>query len=68
MVGDENADVAIFQAPHDVLNVLHGNGIDAGKRLVEHDEFGVDGQATGNLGATSFAARELVALVLSHFC
>ena len=34
VVGDEDADVAVFQLPHDVLDVLHGDGVDASEGLV----------------------------------
>ena len=43
VVGDENADVAVFQLPDDVLDVFHGNRVDSGKGLVEHDELRFDG-------------------------
>ena len=66
MVGDKDADVAVFQPPHDVLDIFHSDRIDTGKRLVEHDELGVDGQTSGYLRAASLTAGELVALVLAH--
>ena len=66
VIGNENAYVTIFQAPHNVLNILHSNRVYARKRLVEHDEFRVDGKATCYLRTAAFASRKLVALVLSH--
>ena len=66
MVGDEDADVSVLQAPHYVLDVLHGDGVYTGERLVEHDELGVDGKASGNLRAPAFATGEAVADVLPH--
>ena len=66
VVGDEDTDVLVLQLPHDVLDVLHGNRVDTRKRLVEHDELRVDGQASGNLRASAFTPRELVAKVLAH--
>ena len=66
VVGDEDADVLVLQFPDDLLDVLHGDGVDAGKGFVQHDELGVDGQAAGNLRAAPLAAGQLVALVLAH--
>ena len=66
MVGDENADVPVFQFPHNLLDILHGNGVDTGEGLVEHDELRFDGQATRNLRASALTTRELVTLVFTH--
>ena len=66
MVGDEDAYVAVLEPPHYVLNVLHGNRIDTGKGFVEHNEARIDGKAACYLGATAFAARQLVAEVLAE--
>ena len=66
MVGDENADVLVLQLPDNLLNIFHGNGIYTGKRLVEHDELGVDGQTAGNLRTAALTTRKLVTLVLAH--
>ena len=56
VVGDENADVAVFEFPDDVLDVFHGNRVYAGEGFVEHDKLRVDGQAAGNLCAPALAA------------
>ena len=66
MVGDEDADVFRFQAVDDALDVLHGDGVHAGKRFVEHDEPWVDGQAACNLATAALAARQPVAQVFAH--
>ena len=66
VVGYQDAYVAVLQAPYNVLDVLDGDGVYAGERLVEHYELGVDGQAPGYLGASAFATREAVADVLAH--
>ena len=66
MVGDEDADVAVFQAPDDMLDVLHGDGVDTGERLVEHDELRLDGQTAGYLRTAPLTTAELVAEVLAH--
>ncbi len=49
-----------------MLDVLHGNRVDTGKWLVEHDELRVDGQATGYLRTTALTTRQTVTLVLAH--
>ena len=50
-----------------MLYLLNGDRVDAGERLVEHDELRVDGEAASDLGASALAAGELVAHVLAHF-
>ena len=67
MVGDEDADIAVLELPHDLLDILDGDGVDACEGLVEHDELGLDGQTAGNLRASALTARQLVAFVLAHF-
>ena len=66
MVGDEDADVALGEGFDDVLDVLHGDGVDAGEGFVEEEEHGVVGQSAGNLGAAAFAAGELDALAVAY--
>ena len=66
MVGDEHPDVFSFKLENDALDVLNGDGIDTCKRLVQKNEIGVDSQGAGNLGATTFAARELYTLAFAH--
>ena len=56
VVGDQDADVAVFQLPHNMLDVFHRDGIDTGKWFVEHDEFGVNGQTAGYLCASALTA------------
>ena len=67
MVGDENTDIAVFQAPDDVLDILHGNRVYTGEGFVEHDELRFDGQTARNLGTAALTSRQLVSLVLTHF-
>lgn len=66
VVGDEHPDIALLEVVDDLLNVFDGDGVDGGERLVEHDELGADGQATGYLGASPLTAAETVAVVLAH--
>ena len=49
-----------------MLDILHGDRVDAGERLVEHDELRVDGQTAGYLGAAALTTRQTVTLVLAH--
>ena len=55
----------LFHMPFYSLQV-HGNRVDTGKWLVEHDELRVDGQATGYLRTTALTTRQTVTLVLAH--
>ena len=48
VVSNQNADIPILQLPHNLLNILHCNRVYTGKRLVQHNKFGVNGQTTGN--------------------
>ena len=66
VVGDEHADVFPFQLEDDALDVLDGDGVDTGERLVKKHELGVDGQGAGDLGAAALTARQLYALALAH--
>lgn len=66
VVGDEDADVLFLKAVNYPLNILYGDGVNTGKRLVKHDELGVDGKAPRNFGASAFASGELVAEILAH--
>ena len=60
VVSDQDADVLALEAIHDALDILNGNGIDAGKRFIEHDKARIDGQATGDLGTAPLATRQAV--------
>ena len=66
MVCNKYTDIALLELPYNILDVLDGNGIDTCKRLVQHDELRVDGQAAGYLGTTPLSATKLVAQVLTH--
>ena len=66
VVGDEDSDVFALKAIDNALDVLHGDGVHTGKRLVKHDESRVDSQTAGNLGAAALATRQSVAQVFAH--
>src|SRR5690606_32350337 len=57
-VGDQHADAAVAQVADDALDIVHGDRVDTGKRLVQQDEVRVGGQAAGDLGAAALAAGE----------
>ena len=56
MVGDEDAYAALFQEADDLLDVEHGNRVDAGEWLIEQDEPRPCGEGTGDLHAAPLAA------------
>ena len=56
MVGDEHADVFVFQFRYDTLYVFHCYRVDASERLVEEYELRVDGKSSCYLSPASFAA------------
>src|SRR6185503_3808612 len=53
------------QIGDDLLNVVHGNGIDARKRLIEHHEFRLRDERPGNLEPSALSAREGESLTLA---
>ena len=50
-----------------MLDVFHGDRVDAGEGLVEQDELRIDGQRPGDLAAAALTAGKLYALALTHF-
>ena len=58
VVGDQNADAAVFQKTHDALNFDHGDRVDTGKRFVKKNEARVSRQGSGDFRTTSLAARK----------
>ena len=66
MVGNKDANVLTLEAIDNALDVFHGNGVNAGKRLIKHDETRVDREATGNLGAAALTTRQTVTQILAH--
>ena len=59
MVCDNDADVAVFKFGDDILNIFHGDGVNAGEGFVQENELGVYGKGTGNLAAAAFTSGEL---------
>ena len=67
VVGNQDADIAVFQSPNDVLDVLHGNRVNAGERLIKEDELRVDCQCAGDFTAAAFSSGKLDAKTLADF-
>ncbi len=67
VVGNEYANVAVLQLPDNLLNVADGNGVDTGKRLVEHDKLRIYGQTTRYLCTAAFTTGKAVTGILAHF-
>ena len=51
VVSDQYADAALFQMANDAFDVIHGNRVNPGERLIQQDEIRVGGQPAGNFGA-----------------
>jgi hypothetical protein len=56
VVGDQHADAALLEKADDLLDIEHGDRIDAGERLVEQDETRIGRQRAGDLDPPPFAA------------
>ena len=67
MVGDNHADVLVLERGHDALDVLDGDRVDACERLVEQDEFRIDGYGARDFGPSALASRKLDAKALADF-
>src|SRR6185437_13053598 len=58
VVGDQHADAAILEMRDEVADVVDGDRIDAGQRLVEEDEMRLRRESAGDLDAAPLAARQ----------
>src|SRR3984893_3425909 len=63
VVRDEDADAALLEAPHDLLDVTDGDGIDARERLVEEEITGVGHEGPRDLQPSPLAPGQRVGLV-----
>ena len=66
VVCDNNADIAVFQLCDDVLDILHGNGVNPGKGLIQEYEFGIYGKGAGYLAAAALTTGKLDAAGLTY--
>lgn len=59
VIGDEDGEVVLLaQLLHDLVNVAHGDGIDAGKRFVEHEQARICAKSSRDRQAALFATGE----------
>ncbi len=58
MVGDQNAEAAILQKQDQLSDIVDGERVDAGERLVEQHEVRIDSEATRDLATTTLTARK----------
>src|SRR5262245_15832649 len=65
VIRDHDPDPTLAQLPDDLLDVDHGDRVDAGERLVQQHEARVEHERAGDLDAPSLAAGEGGALLLA---
>ena len=58
MVRNKYTEMSFFQAADDLLNVFYGNGIDAGKRLIQQDEFRIGDQRPADFCSPPFTTGQ----------
>ena len=66
VVGDKDTDILLLQLIHNALNIFHRDRVDTGKRLVEHNESRIDGEATRNFATATLTTRQAVTQVFPH--
>ena len=66
MVGNQDSDILMFQASYDCLDILYGDRVYTGKRLIQHNELRIDRQTAGNLRTTPLSTRKLVSQVFTN--
>ena len=65
VVCDDDTDVLVLELGDDELDVLHGDRIHAGERLIQKNEFRINGQGPGDLAAAALASGKLYAKTLA---
>ena len=55
VVSNDDADILVLELRNNILDILHRNRIDTGKRLIQKDELRVNGKGTGNLATAALA-------------
>ena len=66
VVGEQDAQVVLLGQSADLeLDLRHGLGVDAGERLVEHDELRLGDQAAGDFQTPALAAGDPIGLRLA---
>src|SRR5690606_1403581 len=57
VIGEKHTDILVAQVLDDALDVVDGDGIDAGERFIQQNEGRVQRQRAGDLDAPPLAAR-----------
>ena len=68
VVSDQNRQTGFAKVGDDFLNFAHRNGINSGKRLIEHEQIRLRHERTSNREATFFTTRALQGGVLGDVC
>ena len=58
VVGDQHADAAVLQMPHQIADFAHRDGIDAGQGFVQQDVGRMGRQGAGDFHPAALAARQ----------
>src|SRR6266478_1004010 len=66
VVGDQDADAAVAEPGDDRLDVVNGDGVNAGERLVEQQELRLRHEGARDLEPAALAARKLVRLLMAE--
>src|SRR5678815_5718682 len=62
VIGDQYSDTTVAKAKDQMLNFVDGNGVDAGKGLIEQNKPWLDRQAASYFRAPSLTTRQSVSL------
>ncbi len=60
MVGNQDAQAAVFEPAHDLLDFVHRNRVNAAERLIEQQQFGAGHQSAGDFQPAFFSAAQRV--------
>src|SRR2546430_10572768 len=66
VIGDEDAQAALFEAADDFLHFVNRNRVDAAQGFVEQQQPGAGDQRAGDFQPALFAAAEQVGLALGQ--
>jgi len=55
----DDSDITVLEFCDDILDILDGDGVNAGERLVKKDESGVHGEGAGDFAAAPLTTGEL---------
>ena len=60
VIGDQDADAALLELPHDLLDVPDGDGVDAREGLVEQEVAGIGDEGARDLEAPPLASGQRI--------